>query len=229
MGMSKSAWMGLILIIGCIIVLIASCGFLLTICCYLSASMPDYSDGSHVSANRNANGTYTTNLVNDRLGLKLSITGQHDLSRDLRASPVYAEYYSNISSRETPLLTFRTDTSFDSARVTITYNATEIKDPERMAIFYYNETYGLYLPLDTTVNTIDHTATARLPEACMFAGFDAPGMEEHYRKIAEFNAPLAQYMKPTVVVTVKGDINVTVIKQGPYWSTVTETRSYHVI
>ena len=141
------------------------------------------------------NETYTSSRTDNAKGVTIYVTGRGDAAKRASFYLETSEYYANISSRLTPLLVVDYDPSA-SAAVLIKYDAKDVKDPANLKIFYYNETYGLYVPLDSTVDTVNDTVYARIPQPGMLAGFDAAGMAAMYKTISDFNGEIAGYMTP---------------------------------
>ena len=116
-----------------------------------------------------------------------------------------------------------------SAAVMIKYDATDVKDPSDLAIFYYNETYGLFLPLDSTVDTINDTVYANIPQPCMLAGFDAVGRAAMYGQVSDFNEEISGYMSPAVVVHVNGDVAITLRSAADGGTISVSKKTVHVL
>jgi hypothetical protein len=176
------------------------------------------------------NETYTSSLSDNQLGVEIRASGKGDISKKMRIYEEKSEYYTNVSSRTTTLVGFTADTPLDSARVIITYDPQSIKDPSNLAVFYFNESCGMYLPLDTVVDTINNTIGADVPGPCMFAGFDAPGMARMYDDIGKFNGEIAAYMpSPAQEFTVDGDITITIRSKGSNGAITTTSKTLKII
>ncbi len=96
----------------------------------------------------------------------------------------------------TPLINVELNESFDSALVTLKYDASAAGDPSNYTLAYFNESLAYYVPVSTCVDTINHTLSATLTHFCLVAGFDGNALQNIYDSSASFNAEHANSTSP---------------------------------
>ena len=105
------------------------------------------------------NETYTTAASNSTLGVSVSVTGKGDVSKNLSFYRETSDYY-NVSSLVSPLVDVGLDGSFSSAMITMKYDPAHVSDPANLSLCYFNETLGLYVPVMSQVDLVNHTVSA---------------------------------------------------------------------
>jgi hypothetical protein len=139
--------------------------------------------------------TYVSPKIDDDLGIVINVTGRGDKAKNLTLYRETSEYY-NISALVTPLINVELNESFDTALVTLKYDASAIGDPSNYTIAYFNESLDYYVPVPTYVDTFNHTLSASFTHFCLVAGFDGNALQDIYDNAASFNAEIANSTSP---------------------------------
>jgi len=138
--------------------------------------------------------TYTTTVSNSTLGMSVSINGIGDMSKQMRIVQDTSEYYTNNSALISPLVYADVNGSFNYAIVTMKYDPVKVTDPANISLCYYNETYGLFLPVNSTVDPVNHTISANVTHLSYWGIFDLNALSSLYSTVATFNDEIAGYV-----------------------------------
>lgn len=147
--------------------------------------------------------TFTTSAGNSTLGINVSVTGKGDLSRHLTFVPEESPYLTNNSALVSPLVRVDLNGTFDSAIITMNYDPTMVMDPANLSLCYYNESLGLFLPVNSTVDLVNHTVSARATHFSLWGIFNLNTLSDIYTKVNNFNSEIAGYFTSTTSIPSK--------------------------
>ncbi|AUG49492.1 hypothetical protein BVU17_18125 (plasmid) [Haloarcula taiwanensis] len=120
--------------------------------------------------------SYTTTATNETLGVTLSLTGNGDIGNGTTIAPQDDPRFNtsrvgNMSA--SPVVELNSEQEFSSANVTLAYNETRVENESRdLAVFTYDPEAGIFVPLNSTVDATNNTATAETTHFSTFAVFD---------------------------------------------------------
>jgi hypothetical protein len=120
--------------------------------------------------------TYVSSRTDESLGVNVEITGKGDLAKELIIYEETGDYLINISALVSPVVDFSLNNSstFETASITIPYDPAKVDNPENLSIFYFNETLGTFVPIESTVDASTHTVTGVTDHFSTFAIFYVP-------------------------------------------------------
>lgn len=131
---------------------------------------------------------YSSIKKDDALGVRASITGKGDVAKELNIYNVTSEIFTNISVLVSPVIDFslnRTNRTFETAGITLPYNAQKVSNPSNLSLFYFNESLGTFVQIESTVDAANHTVTGISSHFSTFAIFDVPNWNALFK--AEMN------------------------------------------
>ena len=131
------------------------------------------------------NETYTSKTANSTFGIYVSVTGRGDLASQVTISNETSEYYTNISGMVSPLVDLDLNGSFDSAMISMQYDPA--LNASNLSLCYFNESLGLYVPVTSQINAVNHTISANTSHFSMWAIFDVKALQALYKQISDFN------------------------------------------
>ena len=189
---------------------------------YLNVAPQGYSSHQVITDSQGLH-TYKDLSVAD--GPKITLSWKGDIPDTLWAINETSEYYTSISALRTKVITLCSGSPVEPITMTMPYDPEVVTNPEDLVVCYYNETVGMYLPLDTQVDITKNTVTCTVPMnddaytdeyVCMYGGFDGQQLADMYVRIGEFNKEaLGSYVPPdTETFHVDGNVTITVIKEG---------------
>ncbi|RKS78118.1 Mg-chelatase subunit ChlD [Haloarcula quadrata] len=120
--------------------------------------------------------SYTTTATNETLGVTLSLTGNGDIGNGTTIAPQDDPRFNtsrvgNMSA--SPVVELNSEQEFSSANVTLGYNETGVENESQdLAVFTYDPEAGIFVPLNSTVDATNNTATAETTHFSTFAVFD---------------------------------------------------------
>ncbi|WP_154020779.1 VWA domain-containing protein [Haloarcula sp. CBA1115] len=120
--------------------------------------------------------SYTTTAANETLGVTLSLTGNGDIGNGTTIAPQDDPRFNtsrvgNMSA--SPVVKLNSEQEFSSANVTLAYNETGVENESQdLAVFTYDPEAGIFVPLNSTVDATNNTATAETTHFSTFAVFD---------------------------------------------------------
>ncbi|RLM32589.1 VWA domain-containing protein [Haloarcula sp. Atlit-120R] len=120
--------------------------------------------------------SYTTTAANETLGVTLSLTGNGDIGNGTTIAPQDDPRFNtsrvgNMSA--SPVIELNSEQEFSSANVTLAYNETGVENESQdLAVFTYDPEAGIFVPLNSTVDATNNTATAETTHFSTFAVFD---------------------------------------------------------
>ncbi|KCZ72848.1 hypothetical protein ANME2D_01283 [Candidatus Methanoperedens nitroreducens] len=117
---------------------------------------------------------YTSVKTHDTLDVRVSITGRGDLARDLKIYNVASGYLNNVSALVSPVVDLSLNRSFETARISLPYNPDKVSDPANLSLFYFNETLGTFIQIESTVDPDNRTVTGTTSHFSVFAIFYVP-------------------------------------------------------
>jgi hypothetical protein len=130
------------------------------------------------------NETFTTETRNRSLDASVDLTGEGNLGAgvaiDDGTNPQIDATETIQSARVSPVVEFESESPFDSANVTIGYNASAVDEPSNLAIYRRNETTGAYTPLDSTVDPTNDTVSATTSHFSKFVVFNVTNWQSNY-------------------------------------------------
>ncbi|MEA3294817.1 MAG: VWA domain-containing protein, partial [Euryarchaeota archaeon] len=84
------------------------------------------------------------------------------------------EYFNNIPALSGPVIDFSLDESFETAQISIPYDYENIENPSDLSIFYFNESLGTFVRIESAVDPVSHTVTGTTSHFSTFAIFSVP-------------------------------------------------------
>jgi hypothetical protein len=117
---------------------------------------------------------YISNQTDEELGVTASITGKGDLAKDVKIIEIDSEYFNNIPALAGPVIDFSLDESFETAQISIPYDYENIENPLDLSIFYFNESLGTFVRIESTVDPVSRTVTGTTSHFSTFAIFSVP-------------------------------------------------------
>ncbi|HJH28743.1 MAG TPA: VWA domain-containing protein, partial [Methanosarcinaceae archaeon] len=117
---------------------------------------------------------YISTNSDDDLGVEVSITGVGDLAKELKINDINSEIFTNISCLVGPVIDFNLDDSFESAQITLPYDPSKVDDPSQLSIFYFDETLGTFVEIESTIDPVNHKVTGSTSHFSTFAIFYVP-------------------------------------------------------
>ncbi|MDS0474450.1 colicin D domain-containing protein [Natrinema sp. 1APR25-10V2] len=132
------------------------------------------SDGDDVL---DGNATYTTETSNESLGVNVSLSGNGEIASGVsirNGSQERFESDSIESAQVTSFVNLESERSFDSANVTFSYDDSRLGETNEsdLVVFRYNESLGMFEPLNTTVDAESNTVTGETEHFSRFVVFD---------------------------------------------------------
>ncbi|WP_129582728.1 LamG-like jellyroll fold domain-containing protein, partial [Methanolobus psychrotolerans] len=131
--------------------------------------------------------TFTTTAEDSTLNTSVSIKGVGDLAQNVSIARENSSYYTNISSMVSPLVDISVNDSFNFAEISIEYDPAKVANASNLSLCYFNETYGLYVPVPSTVDAANHSVSANVSHLSMWCVVEVPALMDLYRRINEFN------------------------------------------
>jgi hypothetical protein len=143
--------------------------------------------------------TYTSTASNERLGVNVSITGVGDLSDKVTMARETSDYYTNYTYNNTsalvsPLVNISVNGTFDHMVITMKYDPEVVKDPANCSLCYYNESLGLYIPVESYYDEANHTISANVTHCSLWGVFDTNILGSIYTFANNFNSAIEGYM-----------------------------------
>jgi len=121
------------------------------------------------------NETYTTTTTNETVNASVAVTGEGNVASDVEVTadtrPQFeAELVDNLT--RSPTVSFETDREFENATISIQYDDTglpEANETQQLALFRYNESLQMFVPLNSTVDAANDTVFAETPHFSSYA------------------------------------------------------------
>jgi hypothetical protein len=139
---------------------------------------------------RDPNETFETESADPELGTSVDITGAGNLAGELTITNGTTPTLNTTSvtnARASSVVNLETDSSFESAEVTISYDASRVVNETELAVYRLNETTGAFTPLNSTVDRANDTVTATTSHFSRFVVFEIPEWESNYETITPPN------------------------------------------
>ena len=115
-----------------------------------------------------SNETYTTSKDNISQGVEVDVTGEGNVAEGVSINDGQRAVFETDAvedDRVTDFIEFESESEFESAKVTFLYDEENVEgDESNLSLFRYNETYQTFVPVDSTVNPLSDTVTARLSD-----------------------------------------------------------------
>lgn len=126
--------------------------------------------------------SFTTVAQNETKGVSVAITGQGDVASGVTIADGDTEIYRNDAVQNasvSPVLELTSERDFEQAELTIEYNESLISSGNEgdLAVFTYNRTLHMWIPLDSTINPQNNTVTATTPHFSSFVVFSISNWE----------------------------------------------------
>ena len=131
--------------------------------------------------------TFTSNASDSTSGTSLFINGVGDLAQNVSITQENSSYYTNISSMVSPLVDISLNESFNYVDISMEYDPTKVTNASNLSLCYFNETYGLYVPVSSTIDAVNNSVSANVSHLSTWAVFDAPALMDLYKRVNEFN------------------------------------------
>jgi hypothetical protein len=146
-------------------------------------------DPSNPDTNNNGildgNESYTSSLANETLGISISVVGKGDLGKELTIRRVMSEHYTNVSALVSPLVDVSVNGSIDYAHITMEYDPS--LNPANLSLCYYDESRGLYVPVESHVDAANYTVSANVTHLSDWGIFEVKNLMALYKMASEFN------------------------------------------
>lgn len=131
------------------------------------------------------NETFTTTASNESLDVRVDISGEGTLADEVTiengsAPAVTSPAVSNASV--SPIVDLTANRSFERANVTIGYNESAVPggNESDLLVFTFDPDLGTYVPLNTTIDEANDTATAQVPHFSRFVVFSYTEWEDQF-------------------------------------------------
>jgi hypothetical protein len=131
------------------------------------------------------NESYASHLSNVTLGISVSVVGKGDLGKELTIRRVTSEHYTNVSALVSPLVDVSVNGSIDYALITMQYDPS--LNASNLSLCYYNESRGLYVPVDSHVDAANHTISANVTHLSDWGIFEVKNLLALYKMASDFN------------------------------------------
>jgi YVTN family beta-propeller protein len=135
------------------------------------------------------------------------------VSKQVTIVNVTSEFFTDNEALVTPMVDIRVNGTYETANVTLRYDPAKVSDPTNITLCCWNETYGFYEPLDSVVDTTNHTITASVPHFSLFGGFFVPLINQMFNRAAQINKAatiLFNNAADTIKITVRNTVNIVV-------------------
>ncbi len=187
---------------------------------YRLGTLPDNQDTDNDSV-PDGREVYTSTKTDDESGVTVTVTGVGDAARNISLFNETSQFFLSH-----PALISRVVNVSVSANdeATIGFNLDEENvslygypvDPSVMMVCHFNETLGMYLPLDTSVEVFDevperYTVSTSVVESGLYGCFNASNYSETFLSIVESNYGTCN-VNNTVNVSLNGNVNITVVQ-----------------
>lgn len=126
---------------------------------------------------------YTTTVTNERLNVRVNVTGQGYLADDTvvadasNRNVIFGEY-SPEGLFASEAVYVESDRQFSEAKITIGYNESRLTSESEVGIYRYNEGTKRYEKVPSDVDTESDAVTARVARPSVFVVFDEVRWEE---------------------------------------------------
>jgi|WetSurMetagenome_2_1015567.scaffolds.fasta_scaffold05245_2 PKD repeat protein len=115
---------------------------------------------------------YTTTFGNLSSGMTVSIVGPKVYLDKLNASGYQDPRFLINPTLKSEVFNFTLNDTFNYADITIKYDPTKVSDPANLSISYFNTTTGNFTFVPSTVDTVNHTVTARVTHFSIYEILD---------------------------------------------------------
>lgn len=138
------------------------------------------------------NESFTTTTANESLGVSVAVTGQGDLAEGVtiqNGSTPTVTSPAVDSVRASPIVDLESEQTIESADVTVPYDVSGLENASESNLvgFRFNRSLATWLPVDTTVDTANDTATLHVEEFSRFVLFDAERWESFFGDPSDIN------------------------------------------
>jgi len=129
------------------------------------------------------NEEYTTTATEERLGIRVDVTGQGYLADDVIVSDasnrnvIFGEY-SPEGLFASEAIYMDSNRPFVEAEITVEYNESRLTSESEVSMYRYNENTKRYEKIPADVDTENNTVTARVARPSVFVVFDEVRWEE---------------------------------------------------
>jgi Domain of unknown function (DUF2341). len=167
--------------------------------------------------------SYVSVKSDDEVGVSLSVLGIGDVARNASIYNESSMFYISHPALISPVVNVSMPGS-DETRIGFSIDQSNLTligldvDPSLMMVGHYNDSLGLYLPLDTTVEVFDGespryvvSATANAPG--LYACFNASNYSQAFRNVLESNYGTLNVAN-SINVTLNPYVNITVVNQS---------------
>lgn len=145
--------------------------------------------------------TYTSSLTNETVGVSVAVTGKGDLGKELTIRRETLDYYTNVSALVSPLVDVSVNGTLDYAQIAIQYDPS--LNPANLSLCYYNESRGLYVPVQSEISAANHTISANVTHLSIWGVFDTNALQDMYNQVSSFNEAALGHT-PTSVLSLNG-------------------------
>jgi hypothetical protein len=131
--------------------------------------------------------TYTSSITNSTLGVTVAITGKGITTQNLSIDNVASPYYTGISAISSSVVDISLNETFTNATVTLAYDPSKVSNASNLSLCYFNETYGMYVPVPSTVDVLNGSVSANVSHFSIWTVCDLFQLTTMYNQISEFN------------------------------------------
>lgn len=135
-----------------------------------------------------ANETFTTTVNASEQGVSVTLTGQGDVASGVSVENRTDGIRSTVveAARAGPIVELTAERSFDTAELTIEYNASAATNESDLRVFRFNESLRTFVPVNSTLNTSADTVTATLDSFSTYTVFEERTWREYLTAQTEY-------------------------------------------
>ncbi|HMB50346.1 MAG TPA: VWA domain-containing protein, partial [Natronoarchaeum rubrum] len=153
------------------------------------------------------NASYTTHTANESIGVNVSLTGAGDVADGVTIENGSQERFDReqiADAQVTEFVNLESERSFESANVSFTYDESRLGDTNEsdLVVFRYNESVGVFEPLNTTVDPETNTVTGRTDEFSRFVVFDVKNWASNFVAERPDDGPAESELQPIDVTMI---------------------------
>jgi PKD repeat protein len=115
---------------------------------------------------------YTTTFGNLSSGMTVSIVGPKVYLDKLQTSSYQDPRFLINPSLKSGVFDFKLNDTFNYADITVKYDPAKVSNPANLSISYFNTTTGNFTFVPSTVDTVNHTVTARVTHFSIYEVLD---------------------------------------------------------
>lgn len=124
------------------------------------------------------NETYTSETANESVGAAVSLTGEGNVAGGVRVTNETRPRFdatAGAAARAGSIVHVEAEREFETANLSLQYDASEVADESDLSVFRYDESLGIFVPVDSTVDAANDTVTTQTTH---FSTFTVLSVEE---------------------------------------------------